>query len=200
MRKIHDAYHHTPKGEPLVPSDVTAGALYLLRNPLDVAVSYSHHRGRPIDDTISRMSDEDHCLASSESRLPIQLRQRLGSWSSHVASWVDCTDFPVHPVRYEDMHSDAFATFETAARFAKLPHERGEIEKAIELCSFEELQRQERSHGFREKSAGATAFFREGRVGSWRDSLTEEQAARVISDHSDMMRRFGYLDENGDPV
>ena len=120
--------------------------------------------------------------------------------SRHVASWVDCSEFPVHAVRYEDMHSDALTTFGAAARFAKLSHERSEIEHAIRQSSFEELQRQELSHGFRERSPRATSFFREGRVGAWRHSLTVEQAARVIADHTDMMRRFGYLDEDGEPV
>ena len=37
---------------PLITLDLTAGAIYILRNPLDVAISYSHHLGETIDWTI----------------------------------------------------------------------------------------------------------------------------------------------------
>jgi hypothetical protein len=44
----------------------------------------------------------------------------------------------------------------------------------------------------------AKSFFRKGEIGSWRDVLTEEQISRIISDHGEVMRRFGYLTEAGE--
>src|SRR3954451_6509877 len=35
-------------GHPLVSLEVTAGAIYIVRNPLDVVISYSDHIGQPI--------------------------------------------------------------------------------------------------------------------------------------------------------
>ena len=43
--KTHDVPRDTPAGEPLFPEDVTAGAVYLVRNPLDVAVSWAFYTG-----------------------------------------------------------------------------------------------------------------------------------------------------------
>ncbi|HVU23800.1 MAG TPA: sulfotransferase domain-containing protein, partial [Opitutus sp.] len=40
--KIHDAYTFLPDGRPLSPPDATECALYFVRNPLDVAVSFAH--------------------------------------------------------------------------------------------------------------------------------------------------------------
>ena len=37
-------------------------------------------------------------------------------------------------------------------------------------------------------------------MGGWREELTETQAARIIRDHRDVMLRFGYLTEAGEPV
>jgi hypothetical protein len=41
---------------PLVTPAVTAGAIYIVRDPRDVAVSYSRHLGRPLDETIELMA------------------------------------------------------------------------------------------------------------------------------------------------
>jgi len=45
----------------------------------------------------------------------------------------------------------------------------------------------------------AKSFFRKGEIGSWREVLTAEQAAKIVADHADVMQRFGYLDEKGQP-
>ena len=50
-----------------------------------------------------------------------------------------------------------------------------------------------------EKNPKADSFFRKGRTGTWGDSLTGEQASRVIDDHREVMERFGYL-QGGEPV
>jgi len=37
------------RGHSTINFSVTAGAIYIVRNPLDVAISYAHHLGRSID-------------------------------------------------------------------------------------------------------------------------------------------------------
>ena len=198
--KIHDAYHLTSAGRPLVPAGASRGALYFLRNPLDVAGSYAHHLGAPPAAAIERMGDEGHCSSARADRLHVQLRQRLLTWSGHVESWVDQKEVDVLVVRYEDMHEKEVETFTEAARFAGLPSEPHRIAVALERSRFDELQRQERIGGFAERSAKAESFFRKGRMGSWREELSAEEARRVVDDHRAVMERFGYLDASGSPV
>jgi aryl sulfotransferase len=189
--KIHDAYTLLPDGAPLIPADATTGAVYVIRNPLDVAVSFAHHSRKSRDETISKMSAHD---AAFSSELPIRhLSQRLLSWSEHVSSWVDQQAFPVHVVKYEDMHARPFETFLEMARFCGLPCDPVRVGKAIENSSFSFLQRQEREQGFRETPLHAPAFFREGKVGGWLGILTESQVDRIVQDHGATMHRFGYL-------
>ncbi len=198
--KVHDAYTLSSAGRPLFPAEATKGALYFLRNPLDVAVSYAHHSGRDADVAIRWLGQEEHCMCAGPKQLHSQLRQRLLTWSGHVLSWVDQDSFPVCVVRYEDMRHDTEATFIRAARFAGLPDDPERVRRAIELSSFDELQRQESERGFHEKMPRAESFFRKGEVGSWRQSLSAEQAARIAADHGRVMARFGYLDDGGEPV
>jgi hypothetical protein len=66
--------------------------------------------------------------------------------------------------------------------------------------SFDKLRKQEEKFGFREKPQNAEYFFREGKLGTWKKHLTSEQKHKIINDHQAMMKKFGYLDDNDEPV
>lgn len=198
--KVHDAYTDVADDTPLIPREATAGALYFIRNPLDVAVSFAHHSGINYDISISRMADAAFAFCRQPDRLHIQLRQKLLSWSGHVLSWVDRTPFPVCVLRYEDMKSRSLETFEKAVHFAGLAHTREQIQKALEFSSFDVVQQLEEAEGFREKSPSTSRFFRKGKVGSWREELSVKQAHQIVHDHEEVMHRFGYLNEHGEIV
>ena len=198
LLKIHDAYTLTPKGEPLAPTDVTRGAIYALRNPLDVAVSYSYHSGTPIDYTIRFMADDKAELAESIHHGQRQLRQKLLSWSEHVLSWTQQTELPVHLMRYEDMLSRPVPVFEAAVRLIGWQADPLRVARTVQRVAFENLQAQERAFGFEEKPLGMESFFRHGKAGGWRTELNHDQIAQIIQDHGEVMRRFGYLSETGE--
>ena len=198
--KIHDAYTHTVDGEPLVSREATRGAIYIVRNPLDVAPSAANHWQLDLDATIARMGRHDMALATSRSRLLEQVRQRLLSWSAHVLSWVDAPGLPCVVLRYEDMLDQPLDSFTRAAGFLELPQNRSRIEKAIRFSDFKLLSQQEADKGFRERPPRAARFFRPGTCGAWRQALGPAQIQRIIADHGAVMRRFGYLDSDGRPI
>jgi hypothetical protein len=74
------------------------------------------------------------------------------------------------------------------------------LKQAIELSSFEKLKKQEEAKGFNEKPKKAQRFFREGKSGQWQAVLSEEQIRRVINDHGEQMKRFGYITSDGKPL
>ncbi len=199
--KVHDAYTFLPDGRALIPPEATAGALYFIRNPLDVVVSFAHHNGNEqIDRAVSDLGEENGCIGWARFTEATQLRQRLLSWSSHVKSWVDAPGIRVHVMRYEDMKLRPEETFAAAARFVGLPEDPARRRKAIEFSRFEEVKRQEEQHGFGERMPRAQSFFRKGEIGSWREALTPAHVAKIVADHAEVMRRFGYLNEKGEPV
>ena len=79
--KVHDAYTLTSIKTPLFPATASQGAIYFLRNPLDVAVSYAHHSDCTYDQSIAWMGDQSHSFCGKPKRLHNQLRQKLLSWS-----------------------------------------------------------------------------------------------------------------------
>jgi hypothetical protein len=192
FHKIHDAFAVPGDRAPVIAPAVSRGAIYLVRNPLDVCVSYAHHSSWSLDVSVATMGDQGHSLCGHEDRLANQLRQHVSSWSAHVRSWLDNGVVPVHVVRYEDLASDPVDTVAEAIAFAGLVRRRDEIERAVEWSRFERLQAQEEETGFREKPSRHERFFRRGVVDGWRDELTGEQARRIVADHAEMMRRVGY--------
>ncbi|MBK1615620.1 sulfotransferase [Rubrivivax gelatinosus] len=198
-RKIHDACVATADGEPLTGLGATRAVLYIVRNPLDVAVSAAEHWGCSLDQAIACMGDARFATPGAGRGLSLQVRQRLLSWSAHVASWCDAPGLAREVLRYEDMLAQPLPTFGRAAALLGLPTAAPQLARALQHSRFDELARQEAAAGFRERSAAAPRFFRQGRSGAWRQRLNAVQAARVVADHGPTMRRFGYLDAHGNP-
>jgi len=175
-------------GVPCIDMRYTAGAIYVVRNPLDVVLSLADHFGLSIDQAIAQMADAQ---ARTATQVP-QLRQRLSTWSGHVSSWVDGFPKPLHVMRYEDMLSKAVPTFTKLARFLGLQGSRQRIERAIRFSSFDTLQSMESSKGFVERSSHSQRFFRQGKAGQWPEVLSGDQVRRVVQAHRAQMTRFGY--------
>jgi len=197
--KVHEAFTDPRTAEPLFSVPATRAVLYFLRHPLDVAVSFSHHRGKDIDNTIARMNNPVTVMASNVDELDVQLPQPLGSWSHHVRSWLDAPGLPVHVLRYEDMLTRPQEVFTAACRFAEFPDDPARVARALAHSSFDALRQQEQAKGFRE-SVGGRAFFRKGQAGAWREVLSPAQVSAIVQAHGDVMRRFGYLNADGTPA
>lgn len=198
--KAHDAYVQTNRNEFLFPADISLGAVYIVRNPLDVAVSFAHHNGASIDATITSLANASYALGRAEGTIRPQLEQPMSTWNGHVTSWIDQAEIPVEIVRYEDLKNDTFGSFKRIIQFCNLGSTDDEIHAAIELSSFQNLQSQEQLEGFREKPFKSKNFFRKGIVGSWQEELSEQQIKKLVSDHHEMMTKFGYIDDEGNPV
>ena len=67
--KVHDAFTKTGEGVWLFFPEVTFGAIYFIRNPLDVAVSFSYHNSSTIDHTIESMNNMDFAPVQKQENL-----------------------------------------------------------------------------------------------------------------------------------
>ena len=189
--KVHDALHDTAAGEPLFPEDVSAGAVCLVRNPLDVAVSWAFHAGgKDFSEAVTRMNDRRFVMSDGCGR---QLRQLLLDWSGHVESWRSAP-FPVLAVRYEDLLADTVGQLARMTRFLGLDGaaDGRRLRRAVAAATFTRLQEQEARDGFLERYQRCRRFFRSGRSGDWRRYLSAAQAQRITRRHGPGMRACGY--------
>ena len=177
------------RGTPMITLEQTAGAIYIVRNPLDVAVSYSHHYGVSFEDSVAAMNRPGNQSIGNQAGFVYELH---GSWSEHVGSWTAVQSNALHVVRYEDMASDPLAAFSGIARFLGLAALPERITSAVERSSFAVLRQQEALHGFRERSKKSEQFFRTGEVGQGRRYLTADLIGALCAAHRESMARFGY--------
>jgi len=190
--KVHDAFVTTPAGQPLFPKEVTESVVYLVRDPRDVAVSLAHHANQPdFDVVIDWMNNPNYCLADERDRQAPQLRQRLLTWSQHVTSWMG-SGLPTLIVRYEDLVNRPQESFGNIVDFLHISATAQEITHSIEGCDFNRLRAEEQKAGFTERPPRSTAFFREGKAGSWRGQLSNDQATTIARQHAATIRRLGY--------
>ncbi|MFC3909253.1 sulfotransferase domain-containing protein [Legionella dresdenensis] len=202
--KTHDAYTLVDQKTPLFPAQGCLGAIYFIRNPLDVAISLAHHVKCPLDWSIHMMGNSEFAIPFSDKftdNRDKQLRQKLLSWSLHAQSWT-AADLPINVLvlRYEDMITAPLETFAKGVQFLNLDISATVLQKAIQDTSFDKLQQFEKSHGFKENPGHQGQFFRKGIAGDWRETLNDAQVEKIIQDHGDVMRQFGYLNENNQPM
>ena len=190
--KSHEACRDTPAGEPLFPHDVTVGAVYLIRNPLDVAVSWAFYLGdEGFARSVAYLNARTSRIGGAGSQ---ELRQRLFDWSGNVESWTGAP-FPVLTVRYEDLLADTAGWLGRIASFLRLDgasdHRR--LEQAVAHSAFARLHENEDREGFQMRSQySRTPFFRSGVAGDGRRHLSAAQVGDVLAAQGAMMARFGY--------
>jgi aryl sulfotransferase len=190
--KVHDAQAKLPDGRWLFPPEATGGIIYIIRNPLDVAVSRAFHDGHgDMEKAVNMLCDPKTAISGSSKN---QLRQIMGDWSHHVKSWVDQDAIRVLIVRYEDMLQDTARELARVLKFARgeVPVNAARVEIAVRNTAFETLQAAEAKSGFREGTAKQQQFFRNGKAGDWVNHLSPAQAERIRDVHSKEMGRFGY--------
>ncbi len=172
-------------GMSTINTAVTRGAVYLVRDPRDVAVSFAAHLGVSVDVAIAIMADAGYLPSNG-------VWEFVSSWSENVKSWTMVNSPTVLVMRYEDMVSRPFESFSRITRHVGIQVPQSIVEKAVRLSSFDRLHQQEATTGFRGWKRSEGPFFRRGKVGEWRVALTPVQARRIEEVHAEQMLRFGY--------
>ena len=133
--------------------ETTHGVIQLVRDPRDVALSYSAHYGRDIDLAIEKLLDEKNVI--NEQSQPGSF-EFISSWELNYLSWQDAK-FPKLVVRYEDLLASPAEQLEIIFDFLKLTPKMS-VAKIIANTSFQSLAMMEAKHGFREASKHSKFF------------------------------------------
>jgi hypothetical protein len=179
----------------LIPAEVTAAAVYIMRNPFDVAPSLARHLSLDLDAAIERMLDP-RCINAGRTNI----FEVLGRWDTHIESWLGAPGLARHVMRYEDMSTDAERAFRGLLGFLRAPVNDGNLRRAIRAVSFDQLRKQEEKAGFVERPEGMERFFAKGKAGAWREDLTPAQVGRLREAFLPALERWypELLDETDD--
>jgi hypothetical protein len=173
-RKAHDGYLRLPDGTPMMGEGPAFAALYILRDPWDVAVSMTNHFNCSLEQAVENLCNPSFAMAKSRKGLNGQLRQDLGTWEAHATGWLEAP-MDVCLLRYESMKAEPLREFRRAVRFLGLTHDDAAIEAALDACRFERLQEQEQAQRFREAPTSTRTFFRRGQTGEGLAQLSAAQ-------------------------
>jgi hypothetical protein len=169
--KTH-CFHGAIDDHPTIAEDMSHKAIYIVRDPRQVAASLSAFHPMPAEQVVDLMNDPDAKLGGKKAF------QFLATWSQHVASWSKTA----LRLDYRALPGD----------FAKVIWHLGwspdpvRLARAIEFSSLERLVTEEREGKFSE--ARETRFF-----GATTDALSPELCQRIERDHGDVMRYLRYL-------
>ncbi len=198
VAKTHNA-RFTIDGIPLIQDQFTRKAVYLVRNPLDVVDSLADHNSLSIDQTIDTMNNPEHIIGAAQE---VFVTQYIGTWSEHVRSWTEATEFPVLVLKYEDLLADPVGKFGELLAFLGWYFDQERLQRAVQLSSFDVLQQSEQQQGFEEVSHRSRSgrFFRRGQADAWKQILTPPQITRILSHHAETMQAVGYEIPSTDPL
>ena len=170
----------------------TRGGIYIIRDPRDVAVSYSKFIGESIDKTIDYMLGPSRQIWNQKKSLGIILSR----WDYHVTSWLNLKA-PIIFIRYEDLLDktekilNELINFLTEELKTKIDINQKKIDNIIQSTSFNLLKQKEEKEGFREASK-SSVFFREGKSMQWKNNLNEKQISKIETNFGEAMKKFNY--------
>jgi len=189
--KTHNAMC-TINNYPFTNKENTIGFIYLVRDPRDVILSYSHHLGKSIEYTYKAMIDKS---ASEKLDDKDHNETILGSWSENYKSWRDYNSVSKIIIKYEDLMLSPYKTFSKIINYLNkingLHIDEGMVKKSIKNVSFEKLQNLEKKYGFKEKTYGA--FFRKGKIKNWEKNLNKKIISQLEEAFKEEMKELGYL-------
>jgi hypothetical protein len=192
--KVHDAFVSPDSGgRPVVPTEGCRGAVVVIRDPADVAVSLSHFFSWPLERCVDFLLDDEAALCRSRKRGGQQVRQFMGSWANHLRSWTDQDAIPVLVLRYEDLLMAPEREFQRLAAFLELPADCNLIAAAAFNTRFDKLRaKEDEEGGFQERPSGCERFFRSGRSGEGREQLSADQLERLQAAFTPTLAAHGY--------
>ena len=195
--KVHDLFGRASDGNLLFPKEVSKYAIYIVRNPLDVVVSYSRHSGKTIQTIINQLNDPSFEISKNEKSLKPQVSQHLGTWSEHVLSWTEQEEVPVIIIKYEELLEDTMGILGALLNRLEISCSKEDFEKALNAVEFDRLKELENTHGFREKPLQAVSFFRSGKKDTYKEYLNNDQIEEVRRNHLEIMTKLGYINDKG---
>lgn len=173
---------------PMIPNEITKNALYLVRDPRDVAASYSNHVSKSVDEVIEAMGTDGVALPSGG-----QVPQYTCSWSTNVKSWaLTPKPYSILIVKYEELLENPSKELENIIDhfFPEEIIDTNRVYNAVRQTAFKKLKNQEINNGgYRD---GTGNFFNRGQSGYWKEILTTDQVNKINNDHGEVMEELGY--------
>lgn len=194
-------------GYPFTDLNNSLGAIYIVRDPRNVAKSYANHNQMSLKRASDRMLEDKATLGGLKN--PIneadKILTHMGSWSSNYESWKVFKKYNRYLlIKYEDMIKDKEKTFITILKFIhklldlKFSINDDKLKNILKTTSFEHMQKVEKNFGFEEsvktkKDGEKNTFFKYGPKINTPETLPAEIKKKLEVSLKKEMEELGYL-------
>ena len=179
------------------------GAIYIVRDPRDVAKSYSNHNLTSIDESINHMKEFNIGGGVKSKDRKNETITHIGSWSSHYTSWKEFDKVDRYLlIKYEDLVKETEKTFLKVLTFVskltkkKLDLDKNRLNNVLNTTTFDSMQKLEKQNGFNEAvdlNGKKITFFKYGAKNNWKKFLTLENKKKIEDIFREEMKELGYL-------
>ena len=179
------------------------GAIYIVRDPRDVAKSYSNHNSTSIDESINYMKEFNIGGGIKSKDRKNETITHIGSWSSHYTSWKEFDKVDRYLlIKYEDLVKETEKTFLKVLTFVckltkkKLDLDKNRLNNVLNTTTFDSMQKLEKQNGFNEAvdlNGKKITFFKYGAKNNWKKFLTLENKKKIEDIFREEMKELGYL-------
>ena len=186
----------------------TLATIHIVRDPRNVITSLKNHYSLSnyehakkflfYDNQILTPSEKEKEKYLNKEKHP--LPQIVGSWRTHYISWKNMKK-NYFLVKYEDLVKNPLEEFTKVTDFIskvlRVKFSKEQIENAVKLSSFRNLQSMEKKYGFTESSTNnegvKNKFFYLGPSNDWNNILESNLVEEINKKYSTEMSELGYL-------
>jgi len=181
------------------------GVIYIVRDPRNVACSVKNHFSLENFEEVKEFIFREHNwlgIITNKKLKPLdnKIPTLISSWKTNYLSWKNKTRNYLL-IKYEDLIKDPHTEFSKISKYLEnhlnTKFDQKKIKRAIETCSFKNLQNLEMEGKFEEstidKNNKSVRFFHLGPDNDWKKILDKKIADEITAKFEPEMKELGYL-------
>lgn len=177
--------------------ELSLAAIYIVRDPRDVIVSYAKFKNIKYDMAIDHICAKNLLYFKELKKNKFPKVEIIGSWKFNYTSWRDgIPDMPKFFLKYEDLLKNSYDFFYKLISFLSgilnFSINEEQLKLSIEFSNFDKLKEVEKKIGFYE-NVSTNPFFRVGKSNNWKKQLTNSQISLIEKECGEEMEFLGYL-------
>ena len=181
------------------------GVIYIVRDPRNVACSVKNHFSLENYDEVKNFLFREHNwlgIVTDKNIKPLdnKIPTLISSWKTNYLSWKNKTKNYLL-IKYENLLENPYLEFEKISKYLEnhlnVKFDEKKIKKAIETCSFRNLQQLETDGKFKEQTVDkqnkSVKFFHLGPENDWKKILDKNISREIENKFKAEMEELGYL-------
>ena len=176
---------------------LTVAIIYMVRDPRDIVVSEKNYFGSNYEKLIDNICNKKlHTIYDEDNKSNLDV---VSTWDIHFKSWMNkMPNVPKILVKYEDLIENTESVFKNVinslSKILNFQINHDKIRFSVENSKFDKLSKMEDDEGFEENIGdNPKKFFNLGKIGEYKNEMTNAQINLINDKFSDLMKYLKYL-------